>query len=192
MMVTTGFCGSHRTGKTTLARQVAEMLGLPFVETSTSAVFAANGLSPSEPMDFNTRLWIQDKVVAAAEEVWRAEDGAFITDRTPIDMMAYTLADINGAVRVDYAVLESYLDHCFQVTCDIFSELILLQPAIPLVHEEGKAALNRAYIEHLNILMTGLGNDQRQSCPFRVVPRGVIAMPARLTLMRQWLESDIA
>lgn len=191
-MMAIGFCGSHRTGKTTLARETAEYISLPFVETSTSAVFAANGLSPSEPMDFDTRLWIQDKVVAAAEEVWRAEPGPFITDRTPIDMMAYTLADINGAVAVDYPTLESYLAHCFKVTGDIFADLILLQPAIPLVHEKGKAALNRAYIEHLNIMMTGLGNDQRQGCRFRVVPRAVISMPARLELMRKWLESDIA
>ena len=103
--VAIGLCGSHRTGKTTLAKEVSCKTGLKFIQTSTSEVFAQNGLDPSEPMDFSTRIWIQNKVVSAAEEVWKGAGERFITDRTPIDMMAYTLADIDGASSVDFAVL---------------------------------------------------------------------------------------
>ncbi len=175
-----GLCGSHRTGKTTLAKEVARKTGLEFVQTSTSEVFLQNGLNPSEPMDFNTRIWIQNKVVSAAEEVWRAVQGRFITDRTPIDMMAYTLADIDGTSSVDFFALEKYLDHCFQVTDSLFSHLVILQPAIPLVHEEGKAALNRAYMEHLNILMQGLCSDGRLHCEINIIPRHIIHLDDRI------------
>jgi hypothetical protein len=178
-----GLCGSHRTGKTTLAKEVALTLELDFVQTSTSEVFAENGLNPSEPMDFNTRIWIQNKVVSAAEQVWKSTKGTFITDRTPIDMMAYTLADIDGASSVDFDALEKYLEHCFHVTDTIFNQLFVLQPAIPLVYEEGKAALNRAYMEHLNILMQGLCSDERLHCPVYHIPRHIIPLDDRVNII---------
>lgn len=175
-----GLCGSHRTGKTTLAKEIAEKTGLEFIETSTSEVFSRNGLHPSEPMDFATRIWIQNKVVSVAEKVWSDAQERFITDRTPIDMMAYTLADIDGTSSVDFPALEEYLEHCFRVTDSLFSHLFILQPAIPLIHEEGKAALNRAYMEHLNILMQGLCCDERLHCPVTVVPRDIIPLDDRV------------
>ena len=185
-----GLCGSHRTGKTTLAKDIAARLGIDFVQTSTSEVFSENGLDPSKPMDFNTRIWIQNKVVSVAEKVWEAAQGQFITDRTPIDMMAYTLADIDGASSVDFAALEEYLEHCFQVTDTLFSHLIILQPAIPLVYEEGKAALNRAYMEHLNVVMQGLCCDERLHCPVYHVPRGIIPVADRVEAVVSYLEKS--
>ena len=176
----TGLCGSHRTGKTTLAREVAGIQGIPLVRTTTSEVFAANNLDPAAKMDFATRLWIQHKIVAAALEVWQAAETPFITDRTPIDMMAYTLGDIQGDTEVDFSELEKYLDYCFQVTNEVFSRLVVLQPAIPLVPEEGKARLNKGYIEHLNILILGLCSDERLRCPVRVIPRNVLDLGERV------------
>jgi len=178
-----GLCGSHRTGKTTLAKEVALKMGLDFVQTSTSDVFSENGLNPSEPMDFDTRIWIQNKIISAAEQVWKTAQKRFITDRTPIDMMAYTLADIDGSSSVNFAALEEYLDHCFQVTDTIFSHLFILQPAIPLVYEEGKAALNRSYMEHLNVLMQGLCCDERLHCPVYHIPRNILPVEDRVNVI---------
>ncbi len=175
-----GLCGSHRTGKTTLAREIAARSGLEFLQTTTSQVFARYGLDPSLQMDFSTRIWIQHKVVEAAESVWQQATGMFVSDRTPIDMMAYTLADIQGTTRVDFSELENYLDHCFSVTNRFFSRLVIIQPAIPLIHEEGKAALNRAYMEHLNVLIKGLCNDERLGCPFSLLPRDILRLDDRI------------
>ena len=118
-----GLCGSHRTGKTTLAREIAEQTGREFIQTTTSEVFAENGINPSDPMDFSTRIWIQDKVVDAAVVIWSRASGPFVTDRTPLDMIAYTMADIQGKTEVDFDAFERYLDHCFSVTDRFFSEL---------------------------------------------------------------------
>ncbi len=175
-----GLCGSHRTGKTTLAEAVSNEKKIPFVKTSTSAVFAENGLDPAEPMDFETRLWIQHKVVDAAEEIWKKEGGAFVTDRTPIDMMAYTLADIQGDTDVDCPSLNKYLDHCFAVTNKYFTALAVVQPGIPLVYESGKAALNMAYMEHLNTLIIGLCGDERLVPPSSVIERNIIGIGDRV------------
>lgn len=175
-----GLCGSHRTGKTTLARSISNKTGMNFLQTSTSEVFARNGLNPSVHMDFATRIMIQHKVVEAAEAVWEKACAPFITDRTPIDMMAYTLADIQGNTVVEFDMLEGYLAHCFAVTNMYFSSLVVVQPAIPLVHEEGKAALNKGYMEHLNILIKGLCGDERVHVPVRVIGRDITDMSLRI------------
>ncbi len=178
-------CGSHRTGKTTLADLVSQKTGIPFVRTSTSEVFREHGLDPSRPLDFKKRLWIQHKILEAAEKVWNAKRGRFITDRTPIDMAAYALADIQGSTDISFTGLEEYISRCFDATNKFFRVLVLVQPGIPLVHEEGKAALNEGYLEHLNFLMLGLCNDERVSSKFLRLPREMTAIEDRVDSILQ-------
>ncbi|EIJ42653.1 shikimate kinase [Beggiatoa alba B18LD] len=175
-----GLCGGHRTGKTTLARAIAEKTGMPFLATSTSAVFQEYGLDPAKPMDFKTRLWIQQRVLNSATMSWHDAPTDFITDRTPIDFMAYTLGDIQGMTDVDFPDLEAYLNQCFTITNQFFSQLVVLQPAIPLIYEEGKAALNKAYIEHLNSVVLGLCHDERLQVAVTVIKRAVLALDERV------------
>ncbi len=175
-----GLCGSHRVGKTTLAQAIAQQSDWVFVQTHTSQVFAKHGLSPSESLDFKTRLWIQHQVLDAAVAEWQAQPHSFVTDRTPIDFIAYTLADIQGHTVVDFAALEMYINACLQATREHFTALIAMQPAIPLVFEAGKAALNQAYIEHLNTVVLGLCHDERLQCPVHVMPRPLIDLQARV------------
>lgn len=182
-----GLCGAHRGGKTTLAEALAESLALPFARTSTSAVFARHGLDPAQALDFATRLWIQGEVLAAARGVWGQFPGGFVTDRTPLDFIAYTLADVHGGQSVDAAALRQYLENCFAATRAFFSLLVVVQPGIPLVPEAGKAALNPAYIEHLNSLVLGLCHDERQQCPSVALPRDCLDLAAR----RRWVEARV-
>lgn len=180
-----GLCGSHRTGKTTLAQKFSEGYGLPFVVTTTSDVFAENGLKPSSPMDFSTRLWIQDKIITAAEEVWSGCDTPFITDRTPLDMLAYTLGDIQGIVTVEFAPLQTYIERCIESTNRFFGALCVVQPGIALIAAPGKAALNLAYIEHLNTLVLGLCADERITVPYHLLPRATIDLGERCSFLAQ-------
>lgn len=175
-----GLCGAHRTGKTTLAIALAEHLHIPFVRTTTSQVFANLGLDPAEPMDFDTRLFVQNHVLDAAEQVWQNASHPFVSDRTPIDMIAYTLGDIQGKTTVDFAELHKYIDRCFASTNQFFQNLAIIQPGIPLVYEEGKAALNAAYIEHINVLIIGLCSDRRLTAKVFCNPREAIDLEIRL------------
>ncbi|MCP4108947.1 MAG: AAA family ATPase [Desulfobacteraceae bacterium] len=175
-----GLCGSHRTGKTTLAKEISLKAGIPFVKTSTSEVFEQSGLHPADPMDFKTRIWIQHRVTDAAEKVWQAEQGSFVTDRTPVDMIAYTLGDIRGTTEADFNELKNYMDHCFEVTNKYFTKLAVIQPGIPLVYEKGKAKLNRAYIEHLNTVIMGLCSDERLATPSIIIKRSITAIEDRI------------
>jgi hypothetical protein len=174
-----GLCGSHRTGKTTLAEAISLKTGMPFVRTGTSEVFRQHGMDPSAPMDFSKRLWIQRKILDSAEKIWNAEKKQFITDRTPLDMMAYTLADIHGNTEVGLKELEVYCTRCIDVTNKFFRILVLVQPGIPLMHEDGKAALNEGYLEHLNYLILGLCCDDRIKGSFVYLRRDMTSLEER-------------
>ncbi len=175
-----GLCGSHRTGKTTLAEAISKRTGMPFLKTVTSEVFQQCGLDPSHPMDFKKRLWIQHKILDAAEKIWQTKEEQFITDRTPLDMMAYTLADIQGTTEVNFDELEGYLARCIDVTNTFFALVVLVQPGIPLMHEEGKAALNEGYLEHLNYVILGLCNDDRIRGTFVYLHRAMTSLDDRV------------
>ena len=175
-----GLCGAHRTGKTTLAIAISSHLNIPFVRTTTSQVFAQLGLDPAEPMDFQTRLFVQNHVLDAAEQVWQESASPFISDRTPIDMIAYTLGDIQGKTDVDFNLLSQYMDRCFASTNQFFQNLAIIQPGIPLVYAEGKAALNAAYIEHINVLVIGLCSDRRLKTNVFCNARDVINLKTRI------------
>ena len=174
-----GFCGAHRTGKTTLAEIIAARTGKPFVQTNTSDIFRQNGLNPALPLNFKARIDVQKQILLSYEDIWRCQSGSFITDRTPIDLMAYTLADIQGATEVNFDELERYMKRCFEVTNEYFDVLIILQPGIDLMPAEGKAALSRAYIEHLNSLILGLCYDERIECNVICIKREMTDLDAR-------------
>lgn len=186
-----GLCGSHRTGKTTLAQKLAEYHQLKFVESSVTEVFKQHSahhtpLKPDTKMDFEARLWIQQRILEAAEQWWHHAPEDFVTDRTPLDFMAYTLCDVQGATQVNFNELNEYLDRCFTVTNQVFSHIVVVQPGIPLVYAEGKAALNQAYIEHLNTVILGLCHDERLHCPVTVLKREVIDLKQRLIAASQF------
>lgn len=175
-----GLCGAHRTGKTTLAKAIASRTEITFVQTTTSQVFANLGLDPAAPMDFATRLFVQHHVLDAAEKIWESASVPFVSDRTPIDMIAYTIGDIQGKTEVNFASLNQYIDRCFAITNQYFQNLAIVQPGISLIYEEGKAALNAAYIEHINILIIGLCADSRLDAKVFCNPREAITLDIRI------------
>lgn len=157
--MTIGLCGAHRTGKTTLAKAFAERAGIPFVQTSTSRVFADMGLDPAIDYPMDVRLDVQDRILFVLREQWRAMNGQkFITDRTPIDMIAYTLADVRQSTLTPEQDqrLKRYMDDCFNATNEFFSTLIVVMPGIPVTAAPGKASLSPGYIAHHAHLVAGL------------------------------------
>ena len=177
-----GLCGAHRVGKTTLALAVSQAARIPFLKTQTSQLFANHGLDPAKPIPFQTRLSIQHEILTAGEEIWSQTHGRFITDRTPLDMAAYTLADIQGTTEVDSPALLRYLRDCIEKTNYFFSTLIIVPPGIPLVPEPGKAALHEAYIEHIHTLIVGFCYDQNLSARVSQLSRETLALDHRVKM----------
>lgn len=181
-----GLCGAHRTGKTSLARLYAQKHGIPFLETSVSAIWRDLGYDPSQTYDFNTRLIVQEEILKRVDAIYAERAGEeFITDRTPLDMAAYTLADAIGdrVPPMSQKRLKAYIGACFESTNKRFGMVCLIQPGIPLVDEPGKAVMNEAYIEHLNSLIFGLTVDERVQSQHFYMPRGIVNMDDRLAAL---------
>lgn len=178
-----GIMGAHRVGKSSLAKAYAEKHGIKFIETPVSSIFKELGYDPAGVFDFATRLEIQEVILDRLEALYALYAGQnVIVDRTPIDMMAYTLAEVHGhaVAPEEQARLARYIERCFEVVNKRFTLLLLIQPGIPIVPAPGKAPLSPAYIEHLNSLMLGLGCDQRVKVPHYYMLRHVTAMEDRV------------
>lgn len=179
-----GLCGAHRTGKTTLARAYAAKTGAIFVETSVSAIFKDLGHDPASTFDFKTRLDIQEEVLKRIDAVYACVPVgvAAISDRTPLDMLGYTMAEaIGGNVSSeDQERFAQYVRECFNVTNKRFATVTLLQPGIEVQPEAGKAVANLAYMEHLNSLMLGLTVDPRLKAAHFYIPRQLLTVEDRL------------
>jgi hypothetical protein len=174
-----GLCGAHRVGKTELASRIAVVLGVPFIETRTSDVFRKAGHDPAQPMDFETRMRVQHLVLDAAESLWNGCI-SFVTDRTPMDMLAYLLADIQGGTSLRSDEVAEYAARCFRLTNRYFDAVAVIQPGIPLVDAPGKAANNPAYIEHVNSLVLGLVSDERLHLPYFTMRRTTLDIHERM------------
>lgn len=181
--MTVGLCGSHRTGKTTLARAYAERADMAFIETSTSALFKELGFDPKADYDFATRLYLQRKILEMMNKAYCNADRLFITDRTPLDALAYTLADVQRANVTDGALIKEiaqYQRDCFEVLNRHFAVIMVVQPGIALKDEEGKAPINQAYIDHLNYLILGLTVSEAVKCRHFYMPRHILDLEDRL------------
>lgn len=184
-----GLCGAHRTGKTTLARAYAKKHGIQFLETSVSAIFKELGVDPAGTFDFKTRLDIQEVILKRLDAAYGSvpPNQQAITDRTPIDLLGYTMAEAIGeAVSVENQErFKRYVNNCFEVLNRRFSVVLLVQPGIPIVAEQGKAAANAAYIEHLNSLMFGLSVDERVACGHYFLRRSITDPDERLAVLER-------
>lgn len=179
-----GLCGAHRTGKTSLARAVAEKHeDVLFLETPVSGICKELGFDPARTHDFKTRLEVQGEILKRVDAIYAKHAGErAITDRTPLDMIAYTMADAIGdrVAQEDQQRFASYVQQCIDVTNKRFGVLIVVQPGIPLVPAEGKAALNAAYIEHLSAIILGLSVDERVKPLHFYLPRSMTDMVERV------------
>lgn len=175
-----GLCGAHRVGKTTLMKELSVKLDLPVIETSTFAVFKQRNLDPAIHYDFSTRMSVQQDILNHLVSCYATET-KFITDRTPLDALAYTIADINNSTSLD---CQSFIQDYYEMSIAVlkqFDKLFLVQPAIPMVKEPGKASTLPIYMDHLNYIMLGILSTD--VVPYTVIPKDVTLLEDRVSFV---------
>ena len=185
-MINIGLCGAHRTGKTTLAIALSKELETPFIQIGTSKIFSDHNLDAAKSMDFRTRIYIQRIILDHAEKIWSGSGESFICDRTPIDMMAYTLAEVQGKTlgkELEWE-LQEYLRDCREATEKCFSYLFVVPPAIPIIDEVGKASPSRGYIEHIHRICVGLWSGMLTGCQ---IPKDTVDLNERVKYVTEYL-----
>lgn len=184
-----GISGAHRCGKTTLMRGLAASLNLTPVETRVGDVFKDMGLKADKQYDFDTRMAVQEEILTrlrALLSMARAESTAakgFITDRTPMDLIAYTLAEVGPNTcdgNASAGRVLRYVRDCVAVTNEFFSTLVYLQPGIAVVHEELKGSNCAAYVEHFNSLLLGTSFYNSLKVQKMIVPRSLTDLGQRI------------
>lgn len=153
-----GFMGCHRTGKTTTALALAEKLDIPYIKTSATDTLRRLGVPADKTMSFSDRLWVQGEILKDAIKVWSSED-RFVTDRTPLCMIGYVMADITSEPlsSIEEDVLFGYIDLCKAAT-EHFTDIFMLRPGIPYIEDDSKEVgfSSRAYIAKLDAIMRSL------------------------------------
>lgn len=90
-----GLTGASCSGKTTLAKELSKKLGIPFIPTSITEMAAEAGLpSPVADLDLGDRVKLQVGLLKAFERFLGKIDTPCIIDRTPVDLFAYTFAEV--------------------------------------------------------------------------------------------------
>lgn len=182
-----GLAGAHRVGKTTLARAYSKQSGIPMIETSSSKTFERLGYSPKEDYDFDTRLFIQTEILKDLLQSYsEVKSGVFISDRTPIDLIAYMLADVQRQTlnKKQEESLAKYVNDCILANNRHFAVVIVVQPGIQMVESADKAPCSIGYIEHLNSLIMGITVSEGISASHFYIPRLMTDLEDRIDCIK--------
>lgn len=188
-MILLGLIGAHRTGKTTLARALGEELGVPVCETRLSQAMREMGVSPQADVPFAERLELQNRLLGCLidsyQEATTANPSAnlIITDRTPMDIAAYTLAEVQrqSLTKKLEADLERHFMLCRKVFNLSFAMGVVVQPGIPLVEDDSKAPANHAYQAHVNACILERTLALRGSVPVQILPIKCLEVSSRVS-----------
>lgn len=165
--------GTHRVGKSTIAEAVAEALGIKFVPTSASEVFKDMGLDPCAVLPFEDRLMVQREILNRSCEIWSGQTDTWITDRSPIDFMAYMVNDSFSLGDEHYEQWERFYNDCMDEHYIFFEHTFLIEP--DGVIEEGDAPLkgraSRVLQNCMNLVYKGIINENMWTCDFTIIDR---------------------
>lgn len=98
------FCGASGTGKTTLAKWVAETYGVPFNPVGSRSV--AKNMGFDNPYDVDKagkRAEFQQRLLAEKIE-WESQHDTFVSDRTTMDNLLYTM--IHDVYSIDDTTID--------------------------------------------------------------------------------------
>lgn len=155
-----GLTGASGTGKTTLAKRVAEDLGITYMPSSITECGRKHGFDTVGLMPLKDRIKLQMHLLEDHIQMVARADRPLIVDRTPIDMIAYLMAelDMHSHKRLDKEEIETceaYVDLCLETTTKLYDYVFVLGQLDHYEIKESRPADNRAYQTHTQLIMLG-------------------------------------
>lgn len=169
-----GLMGAAGTGKTTLAKLVAEGLDISFQPSSISASARRHGFDAVGLLTLRERLKLQRHLLDDFKEMIANAPRPMITDRTPIDMIGYLMGEFHmlshHALEPELlAEADRYVSECMDYTRTTFDYVFHLGKLNVYEVKETRPALNPAYERHTDLIMKGCLIDLRDNLHYAVV-----------------------
>lgn len=177
------------------AMKVAERLGIPYHSANISGGKVWTTMSPSDNMTFGERMVVQEQILNEYLNLIRViEPIEFICDRTPIDILAYLLCNIDSTTsNIFDNRVEDFISRCIRQTQQNFNCIVLIPPGIPFVGDiskSGKVYNSKAYQEALTNLIYGVCSRYFFKLELKklvIVPDDVLDLDKRIDFIVQSL-----
>lgn len=190
-MLRIGFCGTQGSGKTTLASALAEKTGLQFVKTDVAGIIRNLGVkSCRASLGALERLDLQEGILEGLIATYPVGHG-FIADRTPMDVMMYTLSWLPQFP--DEAVNEkaiALMNRCAAAADMHFDLIAQLHPGVELSDaehsREDRAPLDLISLAREDTILTGLNYHHFRrmlNCQLMFMPVSIVSLNKRLSVM---------
>jgi len=159
------FCGSSGCGKTTLAKYVSELVGIPFIPMSQKGNLSKEDVDRfkektnnnyHEEISHEMLIYLTNRfpnfgidfqfTLLKLRRKWIEENPEFITDRSPVDNMVYFLSQCSN--YADTKVTAQFIN----IATKAFSKLdavVLLNP-LPKLENDGTRIVNPYYQEFIH------------------------------------------
>lgn len=186
-----GFVGPHRSGKTTLARLLAEEMEVDLVESAVSDIAKKMKFDMGAKNSIGRRMEFQEKVLVDFLNTQTEREGDFVSDRTPIDAAAYLMADVQATVGTpaQHEEILEYCDAAMRMLSKTYDVVIFVPAAIPVETAEGKPPMNSAYQEHHGMICAGMLCDDQVEVYWDSIPRECTDLEERMECIRAIIQA---
>lgn len=156
-----GLTGQSASGKSTLAQLVAEHMSLTYLPTSISASAKRHGYDAVGDLSLHDRIDLQHHLLDDMIEAIHQVDRPAILDRTPIDMIAYMLCEVNMHSHKHLSDknlnrIEDYVHACCDAAQMNFAWIFFLNRLdFVAVDDKPRPPVNPGYSLHTDLVMRG-------------------------------------
>jgi predicted ATPase len=160
--------GASGTGKTTLAKAISEIMGIPYHDASVTRIMNDMGIDPvSQFESIEARIDAQERLLAHYIVELSQVPRPFITDRTPLDMAAYAMGEVTmlNTTQAQGARIAAYVQICKEKTKDLFDAVAILRPLPFYESKSTRPPPNAAYQQQTQTLIEGFISQTAEKNP---------------------------
>ncbi|HBR4875423.1 TPA: AAA family ATPase [Klebsiella pneumoniae] len=190
-----GICGAQGVGKTTLARQYAEENGIPLLETKVGDYLSHLGIEIGKEYDPLKRMQVQLAILDYLDRCYSMVD-SFITDRTPLDVVAYSQEMMFNQTDPDVIAVFEEIQKRAVTLCLQFGLIIQIRPGIELKPEDyerrQRAALDRVSVNRIDTLISGgivdLIQTHKGKVTVKTMPKSRLTLRERIDILKDTVD----